>query len=62
MGGFLQASGDTIQRSGVSPTVEVDVPRVELGEPALPDDPILDRGLEYVKGDRRVAQLVRAPA
>ena len=46
---YVQASGDAIHRSGISPTVEVDVPRVELGEPAPPDDPIFDRGLEHVK-------------
>ena len=46
---YQQASGDPIHRSGISPTVQVDVRRVELGEPAPPDDPILDRGLEHIK-------------
>ncbi len=46
---YSQASGDRIHRSGISPTVEVDAPRVELGEPAPPDDPIFNRGLEHVK-------------
>ena len=46
---YLQVSGDPIHRFGISPTVEVDVPRVELGEPRSPDDPILNRGLEHIR-------------
>ena len=65
---YLHGSGDPIQRSGVEPTVAVDVPFVELGEPLPTGDPILQRALEHLRAevvaarDRRVAQLVRAPA
>ena len=46
---YLQASGDPIHRSGVPPTVAVDVPAVELGEPVPADDVILERGLEHLR-------------
>ena len=64
---YLDAAGDPLHRSGVDPTIAVDVPLVEFGEPAAPDDPILERALEHLQTvagseDRRVAQLVRAPA
>ena len=65
---YLQASGAPLHRSGIDPTVAVDVPLFELGEPEPPGDPILERALEYLRTkaeaaeDRRVAQLVRAPA
>ena len=64
---YVDASGDPLHRSGVNPTVAVDLPLVELGEPMPPGDPILERALEHLQTiatseDRRVAQLVRAPA
>ena len=46
---YLQASGDPIHRSGIRPTVEVNVPVVELGEPVPSDDAILEQGLEYLR-------------
>ena len=65
---YLRASGDPIHRAGVEPTIAVTVPVVELGEPLPDGDPILERALEHIgttavaSRDRRVAQLVRAPA
>ena len=46
---YLQASGDPIHRSGILPTVAVDVPVVELGEPEPVGDPILEQGLEHLR-------------
>ena len=64
---YLHGSGDPIHRTGVEPTVQVAVPVVELGEPLPAGDAILERALEHLRTrvasrDRRVAQLVRAPA
>ena len=65
---YLQGSGDPIHGTGIEPTVEVTVPVTELGEPLPVGDAILERALEYFRisvvasRDRRVAQLVRAPA
>ena len=65
---YLHGSGDPIQRSGIEPTVAVEVPFAELGEPLPAGDPVLQRALEHLRTevvtarDRRVAQLVRAPA
>lgn len=65
---YLHASGDDLHRAGVEPVEVVELPRVELGEPWPPGDPILDRALEYLQSDtaasedQRVAQLVTAPA
>ena len=46
---YLKASGDPIHRSGILPTVAVDVPVVELGEPVPLGDPILEQGLEHLR-------------
>ena len=46
---YLQASGDPIHRSGIQPTVAVDVPVVELGEPVPSGDAILEQGLEHLR-------------
>ena len=46
---YRDASGEPIHRFGVQPTVEVQVPFVELGEPAASDDPILESGLEHLR-------------
>jgi len=46
---YLQASGDPIYQSGIQPTVAVDVPVVELGEPVPPGDAILEQGLEHLR-------------
>ena len=47
---YLTASGEPIHRAGVTPTVVVQEPAVELGAPrADPDeDPVLDRALEHL--------------
>ena len=45
---YRHASGDALHRRGVEPTIAVNVPRVELGEPAPAGDPILERALEHV--------------
>ena len=46
---YVKASGDPIHRSGILPTVAVDVPVVELGEPMPAADPILEQGLEHLR-------------
>jgi carboxyl-terminal processing protease len=46
---YLDATGEPIHRFGVQPTVEVELPFVELGEPAAADDLILERGLEHLR-------------
>ena len=46
---YLKASGDPIHRYGVEPTVAVDVPTVELGEPLPPGDPIFDEALAHLR-------------
>lgn len=48
---YLHASGDALHRTGVEPAVAVELPRVELGEPWPPGDPILDRALEYLQAE-----------
>ena len=65
---YLQGSGDPIHGTGIKPTVEVNAPVAELGEPLPTGDVILERALEHLRTrivasqNRRVAQLVRAPA
>ena len=46
---YAKASGGPIHRFGVEPTVEVEIPFVELGEPIPPGDPILDQGLLHLR-------------
>ena len=46
---YLSATGEPLHRLGIQPTVEVEIPFVELGEPAASDDPILERGLEHLR-------------
>ncbi len=46
---YLKASGDPIHRAGILPTVAVEVPIVELGEPLPPGDPILEQGIEHIR-------------
>ena len=46
---YVKASGDPIHRSGILPTVAVDVPVVGLGEPVPAADPILEQGLEHLR-------------
>ncbi len=47
---FLAPGGEAIHQKGLSPAHEVDVPDVEFGAPAPETDPILDKGLERVRG------------
>ena len=64
---YIKASEQPLHRVGVEPTVDVEVPVVELGEPLPLNDLILEQALETLQTetnvleDRRVAQLVRAP-
>jgi len=46
---YLKASGDPIHRAGILPTVAVELPIVELGEPVPPGDPILEQGVEHIR-------------
>ena len=46
---YLKASGDPIHRYGVEPTVAVEVPTVELGEPLPSGDPIFDEALAHLR-------------
>ncbi len=46
---YLKASGDPIHRAGILPTVSVEIPSVELGEPIPPGDPILEQGVEHIR-------------
>jgi carboxyl-terminal processing protease len=43
---FLTPSGTPLHEKGLEPTVAVDEPDVEFGQPAPTDDPILDKALE----------------
>ncbi len=52
---YQHASGDSLHRRGVEPTIAVNVPRVELGEPAPAGDPILERALEHIGGESQQA-------
>ena len=46
---YLQASGDPIHRSGIQPTVEVEISVVQLGEPVPSGDEVLEQGLEHLR-------------
>ena len=45
---FLTPSGTPLHEKGLEPTVAVDEPDVEFGQPPPADDPILDKALERV--------------
>jgi len=45
---FLTAAGTPLHEKGLEPTVVVDEPDVEFGQPAPVDDPILQKALEIV--------------
>jgi carboxyl-terminal processing protease len=45
---FLTPSGTPLHEKGLEPTVLVDEPDVEFGQPPPADDPILDKALERV--------------
>ena len=52
---YRHASGAALHRRGVEPTIAVNVPRVELGEPAPEGDPILERALEHLEEESPAA-------
>ena len=43
---YLTPSGDALHEKGIPPTITVDEPDVEFGQPAPTTDPILDKALE----------------
>jgi carboxyl-terminal processing protease len=43
---YLTPSGAQLHEKGLEPTVSVDLPEVEFGQPAPPGDPALDKALE----------------
>jgi len=51
---FLTPSGGALHEKGLEPTVAVDEPDVEFGQPAPTTDPILDKALERL-GQKRAA-------
>jgi len=48
---FLTPGGDAIHQKGITPAQSVEVPDVEFGAPVPESDPILDKGIERVRGD-----------
>jgi carboxyl-terminal processing protease len=51
---FLTPSGGPLHEKGLEPTVAVDEPDVEFGQPAPTTDPILDKALELL-GQKKAA-------
>ena len=45
---YLTPAGEPLHEKGLEPTVLVDQPDVEFGQPAPTDDPVLDKALERV--------------
>jgi len=43
---YLTPSGAQLHEKGLEPTVAVDEPDIEFGQPAPTSDPILDKALE----------------
>jgi carboxyl-terminal processing protease len=43
---YLTPAGTPLHEKGLTPTVGVDIPDVEFGQPAPPGDPVLDRAIE----------------
>jgi carboxyl-terminal processing protease len=46
---YLLPDGTALHEKGLAPTVPVDQPEVEFGQPAPTEDPILDKALEQAK-------------
>jgi carboxyl-terminal processing protease len=46
---YLTPAGTPLHEKGLEPTVAVDEPEVEFGQPAPTTDPILDKALEHLK-------------
>ena len=51
---FLTPSASPLHEKGLEPTVAVDEPDVEFGQPAPTTDPILDKALERL-GQKKAA-------
>jgi carboxyl-terminal processing protease len=51
---YLTPSGAALHEKGLEPTIAVDQPDVEFGQPPAPGDPVLDKALEQLK-DRKAA-------
>jgi len=51
---FLTPAGGPLHEKGLEPTVAVDEPDVEFGQPAPTTDPILDKALERL-GQKKAA-------
>lgn len=51
---FLSPSGTPLHEKGLEPTIAVDEPEVEFGQPAPPTDVILDKALEQL-GQKKAA-------
>jgi len=51
---YLMPSGDPLHEKGITPTIAVDEPDVEFGQPAPTTDPILDKALEQLS-DKKAA-------
>jgi carboxyl-terminal processing protease len=49
---YLTPSGTSLHEKGLEPTVAVDEPEVEFGQPAPTADPILDKALERLSGKK----------
>jgi carboxyl-terminal processing protease len=47
---YLRPDGSALHEKGLEPTVAVDEPDVEFGEPAPSGDPIFDKALEHATG------------
>jgi carboxyl-terminal processing protease len=45
---YLTPAGEPLHEKGLEPTVTVDQPDVEFGQPAPTDDPVLDKALERI--------------
>jgi C-terminal processing protease CtpA/Prc len=45
---FLTPAGTPLHEKGLDPTVAIDEPDVEFGQPAPAADPILDKALEQL--------------
>jgi carboxyl-terminal processing protease len=45
---YLTPAGEPLHEKGLEPTVTVDQPDVEFGQPAPADDPVLDKALERI--------------
>jgi carboxyl-terminal processing protease len=46
---YLSPSGTTLHEKGLDPTVAVDEPDVEFGQPAPATDPVLEKALERLR-------------